>query len=302
MAIVISVTNQKGGVGKTVTVSTMAAILTEMGYKVLTIDLDPQRNLDMSAGAGALIGIGDTETRSILHVMRGECSMREAVYPCEIGDLVRASSLLSQWTGRTIVTPEEFHSLPKDELYALMQARVDDGWGQSDSGVLAEKLQKVRGDYDFVLMDTNPSLMPLTVNSLCASDFVLVPAFAEKASLEAVRELWDTIQNLNFYNSWHEIRVAGILITRFKPNTIISKSYRRQLEKLAEKMGTVVFKTAIRDNISVLEYMAKRQNLLKYQPKSKAVLDYRAFVEEFIEQIDEFKRQEGRRAHGQEVL
>lgn len=295
MGIVVSVTNQKGGVGKTVTVSTMAAILTGMGYKVLVIDLDPQRNLDMTAGPGALIDIGDTRTRSILHVMRGECTIEEAVFPCEIGDLVRSSSLLSQWTGRSIASPEEFSRLPKDELYALMKHRMDEGWGQNDSGVLAEKLQKVRGDYDFILMDTNPSLMPLTVNSLCASDFVLIPAFAEKASLEAVKELWDTIQNLNFYNSWHEIRLAGILVTRFKPNTIISKTYRRQLEKQAAKMGTVVFKSAIRDNISVVEYMAKRQNLLKYQPHGKATLDYIEFVKEFIERINLLTRDGGRR-------
>lgn len=302
MGVVISVTNQKGGVGKTVTVSTMAAILTNMDYKVLIIDLDPQRNLDMTAGPGALIDIGDTRTPSILHVMRGECSIEEAVFPCEIGDLVRSSSLLSQWTGRIIATPEEFKRLSKDEMYDLMKARVDDGWGQFDSGVLAERLKRIKGNYDFVLMDTNPSLMPLTVNSLCASDFVLVPAFAEKASLEAVKELWDTIQNLNFYNSWHKIRLAGILITRFKPNTVISKTYRRHLERQAEKMDTIVFQTAIRDNISVLEYMAKRQNLLKYQPRGRAAQDYTEFVNEFIERINLLKRKERSVEYGKEIL
>lgn len=284
--MVISVTNQKGGVGKTVTVSTMAAILTSMGYKVLVIDLDPQRNLDMTAGPGALIEVGDTETKSILHVMQGKCSLREAIFPCEIGDLVRSSSLLSQWTGRNIASPEEFNQLSKDDLYELMQSRINDGWGQEDSGVLAEKLEEVKSDYDFILMDTNPSLMPLTINSLCASDYVLIPAFPEKASLEAVKELWDTIQNLNFFKSWHRIQLAGILITKYKANTVISKSYRKKLEKQARDMGTIVFKTAIRDNISVAEYMAKRTNLLKYQPKSKATLDYIAFVKEFIEKLN----------------
>lgn len=294
MAIVISVTNQKGGVGKTVTVSTMAAVLTGMGYKVLTIDLDPQRNLDMSAGAGALIPIGDTESRSILHVMQGSCTMREAVFPCDIGDLVRASSLLSQWTGRPLLTVDEAPLYSEKELYTVVHSRLDQGWGRNDSGVLAEKLEEVRNDYDFILMDTNPSLMALTVNSLCACDYVLVPAFAERSSLEAIRELWDTIQTINRYNSWHQIRIAGILITKYRKNISIAQRYKAWLSQQAQKIGTIVFDTTIRDNVTVLEYMNQRSNLLKYQPRGRATQDYRQFVDEFLERIHTLEKERGR--------
>lgn len=285
-AKVISVTNQKGGVGKTVTVSTMAAILTHKGYKVLAIDLDPQRNLDMSAGPDTLIDVNDTQTKSILHVMRDECTLREAIFPSEIGDLVRASSLLSQWTGRPLVTLQELYSMSADELYKLMMSRAEKGWGQTDSYVLSEKLKEVKEDYDYILMDTNPSLMALTVNSLCASDYVLVPAIAERISLEAVKELWDTIQNLNHFNRSHKIQIAGILLTRYKANTVIAKEYRGQLEKLAKMMGTVVFKTTIRDSISVSEYTAEEKNLYEYDPSNNVTQDYIRFVEEFVAAIN----------------
>lgn len=285
-AMVVSVTNQKGGVGKTVTVSTMAAILSGKGYKVLSIDLDPQRNLDMSAGPGALINVNDTETKSILHVMRGECTMREAIFPCEIGDLVRASSLLSQWTGRPLVNLQELYSLPMKELHDLMISRAEQGWGETDSYVLSEKLEEVKGDYDYILLDTNPSLMALTVNSLCASDYVLVPAIAERISLEAVKELWDTIKNLNHFNRWRKIKIAGILLTRYKPNTVIARAYRAQLEKQAKEMGTIVFNTTIRDSISVSEYTAEEKNLYAYDPGNNVTQDYIKFVEEFIAKVN----------------
>ena len=285
-AKVISVTNQKGGVGKTVTVSTMAAILTSQGHKVLAIDLDPQRNLDMSAGPNALIEVNDTKTKSILHVMRDECTLREAIFPSEIGDVVRASSLLSQWTGRPLVTLQELYEIPADKLHKLMMSRAEKGWGQTDSYVLSEKLEEVKDDYDYILMDTNPSLMALTVNSLCASDYVLVPAIAERISLEAVKELWDTIQNLNHFNRWHKIRIAGILLTRYKANTVIAREYRGQLEKLAQRMGTVVFNTTIRDSISVSEYTAEEKNLYEYDPDNNVTQDYLNFVEEFVARIN----------------
>ena len=104
MSVVISVTNQKGGVGKTVTVSTLASALTSRGFRVLAVDLDPQRNLDMVAGRGMAIPVEDTATKSVLDVLKGDCSMADAIVQSNLGDLVRASSRLSLGPGRHHIT------------------------------------------------------------------------------------------------------------------------------------------------------------------------------------------------------
>ena len=108
MSHVISVTNQKGGVGKTLTASSLASILTSRGYKILTIDMDPQCNFDQVAGGTKPIDQYDLESLSILNVLNQECSMREAIVKTEIGDLVRASPNLSQWTGRSLLSRRDF--------------------------------------------------------------------------------------------------------------------------------------------------------------------------------------------------
>lgn len=289
MGVVISVTNQKGGVGKTVTVSSLASALTSQGYRVLLINLDPQRNLDMVAGKGVAIKRNDTETKSILDVLKGTCSLQEILVSTNIGDLARASSQLSQWTGRHLVSREEFRSLDKDQLYQLMTKRYQDGWGENDAEVLNKELSPLKDQYDYVIMDTNPSLTLLTLNSLYAADYVLIPAFTESASRDAITELWDTINGIKFYNPAKYLEIAGILITRFSPRSINAKRYVKFYHSLADKMGTILFEQKIRNSISVSEYMTSQQDLLRYDGKGNTAQDYLKFVEEFKQRIEELE-------------
>ena len=289
MGVVISVTNQKGGVGKTVTVSSLASALTSQGYRVLLINLDPQRNLDMVAGKGVAIKRNDTETKSILDVLKGTCSLKEILVSTNIGDLARASSQLSQWTGRHLVSREEFRSLDKDQLYQLMTKRYQDGWGENDAEVLNKELSPLKDQYDYVIMDTNPSLTLLTLNSLYAADYVLIPAFTESASRDAITELWDTINGIKFYNPAKYLEIAGILITRFSPRSINAKRYVKFYRSLADKMGTILVEQKIRNSISVSEYMTSQQDLLRYDGKGNTAQDYLKFVEEFKQRIEELE-------------
>lgn len=288
-SVVVSVTNQKGGVGKTVTVSSLASALTSQGSKVLLINLDPQRNLDMVAGAGVAIKRNDSTSKSILDVLRGECTIEEAIIHTDIGDLVRASSQLSQWTGRHLIDRSDIQKYDKDELYQIIQERYKAGWGDRDTEVLDQELRAIKERYDYVIMDTNPSLTLLTLNSLYASDYVLIPAFTEAASRDAITELWDTIRSIKYYNHAKYLKIAGILITKYNPRGINAKRFTALYENMAKKMGTILFKQKIRNSVSVSEYMASQQDLLRYDPKGNTAQDYLAFTEEFKHRISDLE-------------
>lgn len=293
MGAVVSVTNQKGGVGKTMTVACLASILTSQNYKVLSIDLDPQRNLDMMAGEGVAIPRDDDETLSLLHVMNGQCALRDAIVHTDIGDLVRASSFLSRWRGNTLISTEEFEQMDMESLIALMVKRYKDNYGQSNASVLSEKLTDLRKEYDYIFLDTNPSLMVLTVNALYASDYVLIPVVTDGASQDAVEELWTTIQTIRQYNTERKLRVAGILVTRYQSNSFAGKHLIPIFDSLAQQMDSILFKQMIRNSMIALECLVAEQDLVSYNRRCVASLDYIAFAEEFKTRINELEGYHG---------
>lgn len=284
MGVTITVVNQKGGVAKTTTVSALAYLLTQKGYKVLSIDLDPQRNLDMLAGKGVPIPINDMETESMLHALNREASLKDVIIHTELGDLARASSQLSSWNGRPVLTKDEFRAM-KTEPDRLIQV-LDERFQKTDfSQELAELIPTVRDDYDYILIDTNPSLTLLTINGLLAADYVLIPAFAEKSSREAVVELWNTIQGLLYYNPGKYLKVCGILLTNVNSRTNLFKSWLVPFKKMAVQMGTIVFNTPIARSVSAAECMGRYQNIMKYDRSSATAKSYAAFLDEFIARI-----------------
>ena len=296
MSHVISVTNQKGGVGKTLTASSLASILTSRGYKILTIDMDPQCNFDQVAGGTKPIDQYDLESLSILNVLNQECSMREAIVKTEIGDLVRASPNLSQWTGRSLLSRRDFKNyvdtgMSPEQLMEVLTERYRSGWGATEHKTLDFELQDIRNEYDFIFLDTNPSLTLLTLNSLYTADYILIPAFAEESSRKAIMELENTIDELREKNSDMHAEIMGILITKYKRHTKIAGAYTSYFQRIADKMGTVLFETKIREGIAVAEYANKKQDLIRYAPKSPVALDYQEFTTEFLSRIK--KMEEG---------
>ena len=293
MGAVISVTNQKGGVGKTMTVACLASILSAQNFRVLTIDLDPQRNLDMMAGEGIAISRQDTDTLSLLHVMNGQCTLRDAIVQTDIGDLVRASSFLSEWRGNSLVNTTEFEMLDRDALFSLMEKRYNENYGATNASVLSEKLAELRDEYDYILLDTNPSLMVLTVNALYASDYVLIPVITDGASQDAVVELWTTIQTIRQHNTERKLKVAGILVTRYQSNSYAGKRYISVFESMAQQMDSILFKQKIRNSTIALECISAEQDLINYNRKCVASTDYLAFTEEFKARINELEGYHG---------
>lgn len=292
MGHVISITNQKGGVGKTLTATSLASILTSRGYNILSIDLDPQCNFDQVAGGPGEIKQYDTKSLSILNVLNQECTIEDAIVETDIGKLVRSTPNLSQWTGRPFFSRTEYDRLrnqlgmKSDEIVKVMDDRFQSGWGATEHKTLDWELRDVRNKYDFIILDTNPSLTLLTLNSLYTADYILIPVFPEEPSRKAVLELYDTINDLIASNHGEvTAQIVGILITKYKHRTKVSRAYAAQYKKLAKSMGTILFETKIREGISVIEYTNKKRDLIRYAPNSTVAQDYQTFVNEFLTRI-----------------
>lgn len=294
MGIVITLANQKGGVAKTTTGLALARILSEKSYKVLTVNLDPQRNFDQALGCA--ISRRDLQTPSLFHVLTGKMHLKDIIKHGEFCDIAPASNQMygfSMPEGLTKAEYEQNKDNP-DKLLNLLHERFSEEYqaqiNYKYTHIIEEEIKTVINDYDFVIIDTNPSLSLLTMNGLNAASmgYVLVPAYAEETSREALLELYDTLFALNS-NQIKPIKIIGILMTKYVSNTKVAKRYERYLTKMADKMGTVLFKTKIRRSISVTEYIEAKTDLLNYDPKGNASLDYRAFSEEFLTRLSELE-------------
>ena len=294
MGIVITLANQKGGVAKTTTGLALARILSEKSYKVLTVNLDPQRNFDQALGCA--ISRRDLQTPSLFHVLTGKMHLKDIIKHGEFCDIALASNQMygfSMPEGLTKAEYEQNKDNP-DKLLNLLHERFSEEYqaqiNYKYTHIIEEEIKTVINDYDFVIIDTNPSLSLLTMNGLNAASmgYVLVPAYAEETSREALLELYDTLFALNS-NQIKPIKIIGILMTKYVSNTKVAKRYERYLTKMADKMGTVLFKTKIRRSISVTEYIEAKTDLLNYDPKGNASLDYRVFSEEFLTRLSELE-------------
>ncbi len=245
---VIAFANQKGGVAKTTTTLNLAVAFAERGLRVLAVDLDPQGNLTMSQGMNP-----DTIERSMFDVLVHRLPITEVVMSTEIDvavssiDLAGAELALSSMIGR--------------------------------ERALEKALLPVKTQYDYILIDTPPSLGLLTINALVASSGVIVPVQCEYLSLRGLVQLENTMsmirENLN-----PDVRIAGILPTMFDTRTLHS---REAVEILEENFGDLVFKTRIRKTVRYAEAPVKGSSVLKYDPNGPAAEAYRALAEEVLD-------------------
>jgi chromosome partitioning protein len=244
---VIAFANQKGGVAKTTTTLNLGVALVERGKRVLCVDLDPQSNLTMSQGVDP-----DELERTMFDVLVHKTPIEDVILHREIDlaassiDLAGAELALSSMIGR--------------------------------ERALQKALLPVRGRYDYVLIDTPPSLGLLTINALTAADGVIVPVQCEYLSLRGLIQLENTLtmirENLN-----PDVRIAGILPTMFDGRTLHS---REAVEILQENFGDLVFETKIRKTIRYAEAPVKGTSVLKYDSKGKAAKAYRDLAGEVL--------------------
>jgi chromosome partitioning protein len=246
-AKVIAFANQKGGVAKTTTTLNLAAAFAEQGHRVLCVDMDPQGNLTMSQGIDP-----DTLEQSMFDVLVHDLSIREVIKRREI-DVACASIDLA---GAEIA----------------MSTKI----GRERS--LVKALRAVDEDYDWVFIDTPPSLGLLTVNALTAADQVIVPVQCEYLSMRGLLQLQNTLsmirENLN-----PDVQIAGILPTMVDTRTLHAKE---ALEILEENFGDRVFGARIRKTVRFAEAPVKGMSVLKYDPKGTAADAYRQLAKEVL--------------------
>ena len=246
-AKIISFANQKGGVAKTTTTLNLAVAFRESGHDVLAVDLDPQGNLTMSQGIDP-----DKVERSMYDVLVDHIPIRDVIQQREIDVAVASIDLAGA------------------EIAMSMQI------GRERS--LEKALSAVVDDYDFVCIDTPPSLGLLTVNALTASDKVIVPVQCEYLSMRGLVQLQNTLQMIR-ENLNPRVQIEGILPTMLDSRTIHAKE---AVEILEENFGELVFKSRIRKAIKFAEAPVRGSSVLKYDPQGNAAQYYRDLAEEVL--------------------
>lgn len=246
----IAVICSKGGVGKTTTVSAVGAGLVRKGFKVLVIDTDAQCNLTYSYGI-------TSAPFTTLELLTGSATALDAVQHTAQGDIIPAKSLLSVADQLLQETGKEYK--------------------------LREALAPLNGVYDYVLIDTPPSLGILTINALTACDSVIIPVQADAYSLQGVGQLANNqIDAVKKYTN-PALKIDGLLITRYKARTTLAKELRAMLEATADQLGTKLYATPIRECTALQEAQVLRKTIYEHAPKSNASADYMALVEEITE-------------------
>ena len=244
---VISFANQKGGVAKTTTTLNLGVAFQELGHRVLAVDLDPQGNLTMSQGMDP-----DIVDRSMFDVLVHSLSIKDVIHEAEVDiavssiDLAGAELALSSMIGR--------------------------------ERALQKALLPVRNDYDYILIDTPPSLGLLTINALTASDHVIVPVQCEYLSLRGLVQLEGTLQMIR-ENLNPSVEIRGILPTMFDGRTLHAKE---AVEMLKENFGNLVFDTKIKKTIRYAEAPVQGSSVLKYDPSGPAAKAYRDLAKEVL--------------------
>ncbi len=247
---VFAFANQKGGVAKTTTTLNLAVALAETGHRVLAVDMDPQGNLTMSQGIDP-----DTVEKSMYHVLVDNLSIREVIRKREV-DIACASIDLA---GAEIA----------------MSTKI----GRERS--LEKALKAVREDYDFVCIDTPPSLGLLTINALTAADKVIVPVQCEYLSMRGLIQLQNTLSMIREELN-PGVEIEGILPTLVDARTVHAKE---AIEILEENFGDRVFATRIRKTIRFAEAPVKGTSVLKYDPEGSAAESYRDLAKEVLEHV-----------------
>jgi len=251
--MILTITNNKGGVGKSTTAQTLSIGLAIKGYKVLLVDLDAQSNTTNTFKAG-------NETKNIYQVLKGNISIKDAIQHNNYISVI-ASSL------ELINAEDEF----KKGAYQYKMHKL-----------VSEQLEQVKNDYDYIILDTAPNLSLLTTNAIYSSDAVVIPMIADIYSIEGLKIINQQIQDIKEGTDNKRVKVMGLLITNYKSQTTSNQMLKDALNDIAKQLDTKLYKNTIRDSIIFSDsQLSNSVCLLKY-PTHNATQDYLGFIDEFI--------------------
>jgi chromosome partitioning protein len=252
--MIIAITTQKGGVGKTTTAINLAAALASKGRKTLLVDLDPQANSSMS----------------YLDIHELRLSIYDALTDDQIhiGDIVRPAEKIDNLT-----------IAPSTIALAKIEAKII---GELDSHYrLKDELQRIQDDFDYVIIDTPPTLGIITVNALVAATHVLIPIQASYFALEGTDDLLETIDKIKVRAN-PQLQILGALITMYDKRTLLAKDIYEQIQRV---FGVKVFDTVITKSVRLEESPAYRESIFTFAPRSTGAYEYYRLSEEVLSRV-----------------
>jgi len=257
MTYVLVVVNQKGGCAKTTTAHNLAAFLHRNGkyFKILTIDLDGQANLSKVAG----FDTKNLRTPTVYEWVNEYNTFDDVVVASNIGDLIPANAKMKSLASTLS---------PSEGVF-----------------VLKELIENIPYEYDFIIMDTPPSLDLITVSALTASTHAVVVSLASSFSVDGTKEELDAVKSVKTrYNA--DLSVLGVLLTRVEENTVNTANMKQVLEMLSTNYETTLFETVIRKNTNIEDGQSVNMDILNYDPRSTGAEDYYRFGKEVLNRLN----------------
>ncbi|SFC86463.1 ParA family protein [Butyrivibrio sp. YAB3001] len=270
----IAFSNQKGGVAKTTSSYAMAVGLANRGYKVLVIDADPQENLSMSAGID--LNEVDPDPEDIEELTEEQQELFYKNVPAKLFEVMAKQKDVN----KAIIPIAENLDLIVGGIDLASADMTFNGIGRER--LIKEAFENIKKDYDFCVIDCSPALGVVLMNILTVADEVIIPLEPGAYSLQGLSRLYKFIDQIHDYTN-DKLRVDGILVTKVR-NTANAKIWIDDIEDKAELLGTKVYKSRIRLNVSVEEAQTMKKSLFEYAGGSSAARDYDDFIDEFLEE------------------
>lgn len=249
MAVIVTVGNQKGGVGKTTTAHALATGLYFKGYKVLAVDMDPQANLSLTYGV-------NFNKPGIYEALKGEKKIDKIIQETYQGEIIPSSINL-----------------------AMLELELTGVMGREY--YLRDLLESIKDNYDFIVLDTPPTLSVLTLNAFTTTDDLIIPVGADIFSLQGLGQLYSTIEKVRKYSN-KNLNVAGLLITRHGRSNL-SNDFKELIGEKALQLNTSLFNTVIREGVAIKEAQAEQSDIYSNAPRSNPTKDYLNFLGEYLE-------------------
>lgn len=251
MGKIVSITNQKGGVGKTTTCVNLAAFIVKAGKRALIIDMDPQGNASSAVGVEV-----SKDSNTIYEVLLGECSVTEAIHR-------------SVMPGLDVLPSTVDLSGAEVELVHL----------NNRENVLKEALSSIKSTYDYIFIDCPPSLSLLTVNALTATDSIIIPIQCEYFALVGLGQLMNTVKLIKKHLN-PSIEIEGVLLTMKDARSNLVNQVAEEIQRYFKEK---VYNTFIPRNIRLAESPSHGQPITMYDIKSKGAIAYQNLAKEFLE-------------------